>query len=250
VVFVCEFIIIPANMALSSHVSRIMRRTPSSFRSAMASVSGRMAAASSCSASSALSERTTKLQSVTLSTKHVTAYQVTNKRCTAIATPAVQNRFLHLGRSPFRVPRKPVCVPRSSVSAVLSTVSLHAQPTPCIALAQLSAAGTLQSGRVPLSPLSQQLMMSTSSAAAAPATASSKQQGGGSDGGGHGSEKSNDSGSTFSQSKSVSWWLFACSAIVFSIVVVGGTTRLTRSGLSIVSVFYAPSFVFALAIVC
>ncbi len=34
--------------------------------------------------------------------------------------------------------------------------------------------------------------------------------------------------------KPVAWWLFACCALVFLMVVVGGTTRLTRSGLSIV----------------
>ncbi|MFO1471879.1 MAG: COX15/CtaA family protein [Turneriella sp.] len=37
-----------------------------------------------------------------------------------------------------------------------------------------------------------------------------------------------------SQNKPVARWLFACAAMVFCIVVVGGITRLTRSGLSIV----------------
>ena len=32
----------------------------------------------------------------------------------------------------------------------------------------------------------------------------------------------------------VAWWLFACCALVFAMVVVGGVTRLTHSGLSIV----------------
>lgn len=32
--------------------------------------------------------------------------------------------------------------------------------------------------------------------------------------------------------KAVSWWLFGCSGWVFSMVVLGGVTRLTRSGLS------------------
>jgi hypothetical protein len=32
----------------------------------------------------------------------------------------------------------------------------------------------------------------------------------------------------------IAYWLFACCAIVFGIVVLGGTTRLTRSGLSMV----------------
>ena len=34
--------------------------------------------------------------------------------------------------------------------------------------------------------------------------------------------------------RAVAWWLLACAALVFAIVVVGGVTRLTHSGLSIV----------------
>src|SRR6185437_12745042 len=34
--------------------------------------------------------------------------------------------------------------------------------------------------------------------------------------------------------RAMAWWLFACCAFVFAIVVVGGITRLTHSGLSIV----------------
>ena len=34
--------------------------------------------------------------------------------------------------------------------------------------------------------------------------------------------------------RSVAWWLFACCAMVFVTMVVGGVTRLTHSGLSIV----------------
>src|SRR3954470_19833263 len=34
--------------------------------------------------------------------------------------------------------------------------------------------------------------------------------------------------------RSVALWLFACCALVFAMVVVGGVTRLTQSGLSIV----------------
>lgn len=36
-----------------------------------------------------------------------------------------------------------------------------------------------------------------------------------------------------SSERALAWWLFACCALVFAIVVVGGITRLTRSGLSI-----------------
>jgi hypothetical protein len=38
----------------------------------------------------------------------------------------------------------------------------------------------------------------------------------------------------FSQSKSISIWLFSCAALVFGMVVIGGLTRLTKSGLSMV----------------
>jgi len=34
--------------------------------------------------------------------------------------------------------------------------------------------------------------------------------------------------------RAVAWWLFACCALVFATMVVGGVTRLTHSGLSIV----------------
>ena len=34
--------------------------------------------------------------------------------------------------------------------------------------------------------------------------------------------------------RTVAWWLFACCAMVFLTMVVGGVTRLTHSGLSIV----------------
>ena len=37
-----------------------------------------------------------------------------------------------------------------------------------------------------------------------------------------------------SQNKSIAIWLFACAFIVFLMVVIGGLTRLTESGLSIV----------------
>ena len=40
--------------------------------------------------------------------------------------------------------------------------------------------------------------------------------------------------STSSQQRAVAWWLFACCAMVFVTMVVGGVTRLTHSGLSIV----------------
>ena len=39
---------------------------------------------------------------------------------------------------------------------------------------------------------------------------------------------------TSSQQRAVAWWLFACCAMVFATMVVGGVTRLTHSGLSIV----------------
>lgn len=34
--------------------------------------------------------------------------------------------------------------------------------------------------------------------------------------------------------RAVAWWLFACCFMVFATMVVGGVTRLTHSGLSIV----------------
>jgi cytochrome c oxidase assembly protein subunit 15 len=40
--------------------------------------------------------------------------------------------------------------------------------------------------------------------------------------------------STNSSQRAVAWWLFACCALVFATMVVGGVTRLTHSGLSIV----------------
>ena len=36
-----------------------------------------------------------------------------------------------------------------------------------------------------------------------------------------------------SHRRAVAAWLFACCALVFAVIVVGGVTRLTRSGLSI-----------------
>src|SRR6478672_1798188 len=43
-----------------------------------------------------------------------------------------------------------------------------------------------------------------------------------------------DSRSSSRSQKGVAWWLLACCALVFAMVVVGGVTRLTHSGLSIV----------------
>ncbi len=34
--------------------------------------------------------------------------------------------------------------------------------------------------------------------------------------------------------QAIAWWLFVCCALVFAMVVLGGATRLTHSGLSIV----------------
>ena len=47
------------------------------------------------------------------------------------------------------------------------------------------------------------------------------------------SETLQDANQTGAQ-KAVAWWLLVCCALVFAIVVLGGVTRLTRSGLSIV----------------
>ena len=44
----------------------------------------------------------------------------------------------------------------------------------------------------------------------------------------------NNSKDSFGKSKSISYWLFGLSGMVFSMVVVGGLTRLTKSGLSMI----------------
>jgi hypothetical protein len=46
-------------------------------------------------------------------------------------------------------------------------------------------------------------------------------------------EQQQDSASSDPQDQAVSWWLFGSAALVFGMVVVGGITRLTESGLSI-----------------
>ena len=43
-----------------------------------------------------------------------------------------------------------------------------------------------------------------------------------------------DTGAEAAERRAVAWWLLACAALVFAMVVVGGVTRLTHSGLSIV----------------
>lgn len=60
---------------------------------------------------------------------------------------------------------------------------------------------------------------------------------GGSGGDGAGNRRTDDAlvpAETLPQSKAMSLWLMACGAAVFCIVVIGGATRLTKSGLSMV----------------
>jgi hypothetical protein len=60
---------------------------------------------------------------------------------------------------------------------------------------------------------------------------------GGSGGNGAGSRRTDDAlmpAETLPQSRAMSLWLMACGAAVFCIVVIGGATRLTKSGLSMV----------------
>ncbi|KAJ1552318.1 Cytochrome c oxidase assembly protein cox15, partial [Cladochytrium tenue] len=99
-------------------------------------------------------------------------------------------------------------------------------PASSLATASTGAAGT--SSAHPALPLS----LSAASAASVPATAGAASFSTSS--GSTGSASPADAAPTTATSRAVGYWFLACGALVFLIVAVGGLTRLTESGLSIV----------------